>query len=87
MPSRVKPFIANGVEYKSMVAFYKTFHPDEENPLKKDIDRFAYHNSPEFREQKNKAYRILYNKKRNGNVRKYVKFSDLIEVIPSEIKV
>lgn len=66
----IQPFIANGIEYKNRIDFFNAFHPYEKNPTQRDIDNFAYHNSPEYRAKRKLKYIEWYHAKTSNEKKK-----------------
>ena len=70
-------FIVNGVTYKSKKAYFFIMNPDVKNATQNDIDRYLYHNLPEYHHHKRIYYREKYRKTKDNKVRMYRKYSSI----------
>jgi len=70
-------FVVNGITYKSKKAYFYIMNPDVKNATQNDIDRYLYHNLPEYHHNKRIYYREKYRKMRNNKVRRYTKYNIL----------
>ena len=68
-------FEYQGEIYKSRRAFYLKNNPDREKATMNEVDRWFYHNVPEYRESKKTFYKQRYRDTKNTNVRSYIKVS------------
>ena len=74
-------FICDGVKYKTRREYFELKNPEVREATQNDVDRWLYHNVPEYREQKQSFYREKYRKMKDGHVRGYIKFVPLREAI------
>ena len=64
-------FVVDGITYKSKRAYFHEMNPDHENATQNEIDKFLYHNVPEYQNNKSMYYRGEYRLLKNNNVRNY----------------
>ena len=69
----IKPFIVNGVEYRSQNEYFFANNPDRENATCTEIKMYCYHTIPDYREQIRHKNLTRYRNKKNGNIRLYTK--------------
>ena len=51
-------------------------NPDSKNSTQNDVDRYLYHNVPEYHHRKKGFYHQKYRSLKNNNVRQYTKYSE-----------
>lgn len=70
-------FECDGVRYKSRREYFELKNPEVRGASANDVDRWLYHNVPEFRVKRQSFYREKYRDAKNGCVRGYIKFSSV----------
>ena len=68
-------FTVNGITFKSKKAYFYVMNPDVKNATQNDIDRYLYHNLPEYHHKKRGYYRQKYRTLKGNKVRPYTKYS------------
>ena len=77
--------IVQGITYKSKRAYYETIHPEHVDATQNDIDRYLYHNVPEYHNKKKTFYREKYREKKNNTVRRYEKYNANDKIKPTDM--
>ena len=68
-------FTVNGITFKSKKAYFYVMNPDVKNATQNDIDRYLYHNLPEYHHKKRGYYRQKYRTLKGNKVHPYTKYS------------